>query len=90
MKNSTKGQEWRCIGQAASMYQIRKYNKIKKGAITMIDRLDKFPQPYDVVLVNDKRAFKTVQYLFIDNEHGFKRLEGAHTKVSLATVNKGN
>lgn len=56
------------------MYQIRKYNKIKKGVITMIDRLDKFPNPHDVVQVNDTRSGRIVQYLFIDREHGFKRI----------------
>ena len=80
MKNSTKGQEWRYIGQVASMYQIRKYNKIKKGVITMIDRLDKFPHPYDVVQVEDTRSGKIAQYLFINNKHGFKRIRSWVTK----------
>ena len=73
------------------MYQIRKYNKIKKGAIVMDDGTEKFPHPYDVVLVNDKRSFKTVQYMFDERENVFKRLSSPPTvNVSIATINKGN
>ena len=73
------------------MYQIRKYNKIKKGAIGMDDGTSKFPHPYDVVLVNDKRSFKTVQYMFDERENVFKRLISPPTvEVNLSTINKGN
>ena len=73
------------------MYQIRKYNKIKKGAIRMDDGTSKFPHPYDVVLVNDKRSFKTVQYMFDERENVFKRLRSPTTvEVNLSTINKGN
>lgn len=73
------------------MYQIRKYNKIKKGAIVMDDGTSKFPHPYDIVLVNDKRSFKTVQYMFDERENVFKRLISPPTvNVSISTINKGN
>lgn len=73
------------------MYQIRKYNKIKKGAIVMDDGTSKFPRPCDVVLVNDKRSFKTVQYMLDERKNVFKRLSSPPTvNVSIATINKGN
>lgn len=73
------------------MYQIRKYNKIKKGAIVMDDGTSKFPHPYDVVLVNDKRSFRAVQYMFDERENMFKRLSSPTTvNVSISTINKGN
>lgn len=40
----------------------------------MIDRLDKFPEPYDAVMVKDRRSKRILQYLFIDHEHGFRRI----------------
>ena len=91
MKKSIQEHKWRYIGEVTSMYQIRKYNKIKKGAIRMADCTSKFPHPYDVVLVNDKRSFKTVQYMFDERENVFKRLSSPPTvEVNLSTINKGN
>ena len=78
MKKNVQDHQWRYIG-SSSMYQVRKCNKEGKEFIKMDTGVVFSPRPYDVVLVNDKRAFKTVQYLFIEKEHGFKRLEGAHT-----------
>ena len=91
MKRSIQEHKWRYIGEVTSMYQIRKYNKIKKGAIRMDDGTSKFPHPYDVVLVNDKRSFKTVQYMFDERENVFKRLSSPPAvEVNLSTINKGN
>lgn len=87
MKKSIQEQQLRCIGMAASMYQIRKFNKLKKGAITMIDRLDKFPHQNDYVLVNDRRAFKVVKYVYTGKDTGFRRFElGPTDKVDFATT----
>ena len=74
---------------AASMYQIRKYNKLKKGAITMIDRLDRFPHPNDYVLVNDRRAFRVVKYVYTGKDTGFQRLKSdPAAKADFATTRK--
>ena len=62
---------------SATMYQIRKSVKEKRQTIKLENGVVVAPNPNDVVLVNDKRAFKTVQYVYTGKEAGFQRLKSA-------------
>lgn len=74
---------------SATMYQIRKSVKEKRQTIKLENGVVVAPNPNDVVLVNDKRAFKVVQYVYTSKDTGFQRLKpDPVVKVDFATTRK--